>query len=49
MNYYEYINEIQEMKSNNNNWKWITYFSDYKYKWIYKIWYKISNYKISWK
>ena len=41
MNHYEYIDEIKEMKSNDNNQEWITCFSDYRYKWIYKIWHKI--------
>ena len=41
MNDYKYIDEIWEMKSNNDDQEWITYFSDYKCRWIYKIWHRI--------
>ena len=31
------------MKSDDDNREWITCFSDYKYKWIYKTWHKIPR------
>ena len=31
------------MRSNDNDWEWITCFSDHKYKWIYKIWHRIPR------
>ena len=43
MNYYEYINEIWEIKSNDNDRKWITWVSNHKCKWIYKIWHRIPR------
>ena len=32
MNYYEYIDEIEKIKSDDYNQEWITYFSDYRYR-----------------
>ena len=43
MNHYKYIDEIREMRKDDDNREWITCFSDYKCRWVYKIWYKISR------
>ena len=43
MNDYECIDEIWEMRSNDDNREWTTCFSDRKCKWVYKIWHKISR------
>ena len=43
MNNYKYIDEIWEMELNNDNQEWTTYFSDHRYRWIYKTWHRISR------
>ena len=43
MNDYECINEIWEMKLDDNNREWTACFSGHKCKWVYKIWHRIPR------